>query len=78
MAELDGGDVAKIHFPSKSDLTRFNVDVTPDSGFWTGATYHFTFTVPPAYPHEAPKVDGCLPAWLAGCPCPFHPGAMAL
>lgn len=56
MAELDGGDVAKIHFPSKSDLTRFNVEVTPDSGFWTGATYHFTFTVPPAYPHEAPKV----------------------
>ena len=34
IAELDGGDVAKISFPNPNDLTSFNVDVTPDTGFW--------------------------------------------
>jgi len=56
IAELDGGDVATIKFPNPNDLTRFNVVVTPDTGFWKGATYHFTFTVPAMYPHEPPKV----------------------
>ena len=56
IAELDGGDVATIKFPNPNDLTKFNVVVTPDTGFWKGATYHFTFTVPPLYPHEPPKV----------------------
>lgn len=56
IAELDGGDVAKISFPNPNDLTSFNVDVTPDTGFWKGATYHFTFGIPAIYPHEPPKV----------------------
>mmetsp|Transcript_21053 Transcript_21053/g.32281 ORF Transcript_21053/g.32281 Transcript_21053/m.32281 type:complete len:198 (-) Transcript_21053:377-970(-) len=56
IAELDGGDVAIIKFPNPNDLTKFNVIVTPDTGFWKGATYHFTFTIPPMYPHEPPKV----------------------
>ena len=30
--------------------------MTPDTGFWKGATYHFTFSVPALYPHEPPKV----------------------
>ena len=30
--------------------------MTPDTGFWKGATYHFTFTIPAMYPHEPPKV----------------------
>lgn len=30
--------------------------VKPDSGFWTGASYHFTFTIPALYPHDPPKV----------------------
>ena len=56
IAELDGGDVAQIKFPNANDLTKFNVIVTPDTGFWKGATYHFTFTIPAMYPHEPPKV----------------------
>mmetsp|Transcript_10411 Transcript_10411/g.32024 ORF Transcript_10411/g.32024 Transcript_10411/m.32024 type:complete len:198 (+) Transcript_10411:376-969(+) len=56
IAELDGGDVATIKFPNANDLTKFNVIVTPDTGFWKGATYHFTFTIPAMYPHEPPKV----------------------
>ena len=50
------GDVAQIKFPNANDLTKFNVIVTPDTGFWKGATYHFTFTIPAMYPHEPPKV----------------------
>jgi ubiquitin-conjugating enzyme E2 M len=30
--------------------------VSPDSGYWTGAKYHFTFVIPALYPHEPPKV----------------------
>ena len=56
IAELDGGDVAQIKFPNANDLTKFNVIVTPDTGFWKGATYHFTFSIPAMYPHEPPKV----------------------
>ena len=56
IAELDGGDVAQIKFPNANDLTKFNVIVTPDTGFWKGATFHFTFTRPAMYPHEPPKV----------------------
>ena len=56
IAEFDGGDVAQIKFPNANDLTKFNVIVTPDTGFWKGATYHFTFTIPAMYPHEPPKV----------------------
>ena len=61
IAELDGGDVAQIKFPNANDLTKFNVIVTPDTGFWKGATYHFTFTIPAMYPHEPPKVPGHAP-----------------
>jgi len=56
IAELDGGDVATINFPNVNDLTKFHVVVTPDTGFWKGATYHFTFSIPAMYPHEPPKV----------------------
>lgn len=55
--ELDGGNVATVTFPSANDLTKFHVAVAPDSGYWKGATYQFTFRIPAHYPHEPPKVD---------------------
>eukprot|EP00339_Tiarina_fusa_P015245 CAMPEP_0117015584 /NCGR_PEP_ID=MMETSP0472-20121206/12423_1 /TAXON_ID=693140 ORGANISM="Tiarina fusus, Strain LIS" /NCGR_SAMPLE_ID=MMETSP0472 /ASSEMBLY_ACC=CAM_ASM_000603 /LENGTH=214 /DNA_ID=CAMNT_0004719417 /DNA_START=49 /DNA_END=693 /DNA_ORIENTATION=- len=57
IGELDGGKVATIHFPNPNDLTNFDVSISPDTGYWTGATYHFTFNIPPHYPHSPPKVD---------------------
>lgn len=57
IAELDGGNVATIDFPNANDLTSFHVAISPDSGYWKGATYHFTFTIPPHYPHSPPKVE---------------------
>ncbi|CAM9510765.1 unnamed protein product, partial [Phaeothamnion confervicola] len=56
IAELDGGSVAEITFPDPNNLTFFHVKVTPDTGFWKGAAYDFTFTVPALYPHDPPKV----------------------
>lgn len=56
IAELDAGNAASVEFPSPNDLTKFNVSVTPDTGFWSGATYKFTFLIPDHYPHEPPKV----------------------
>ena len=56
IAELDGGKVATIDFPNPNDLTAFDVRICPDSGYWQGATYHFSFNVPPHYPHSPPKV----------------------
>lgn len=57
IAELDGGKVATISFPNANDLTTFDVSICPDSGYWQSATYHFTFTIPPHYPHSPPKVE---------------------
>ncbi|CAB1096122.1 unnamed protein product [Ectocarpus sp. CCAP 1310/34] len=56
IADLDGGSVAEITFPNPNNLTSFKVKVQPDSGFWKGASYHFTFTIPALYPHDPPKV----------------------
>ncbi|CAM9126797.1 unnamed protein product [Choristocarpus tenellus] len=60
IAELDGGSVAEITFPNPNNLTTFQVEVTPDSGFWKGASYIFTFTVPALYPHDPPKASSDL------------------
>ncbi|KAG5184381.1 ubiquitin-conjugating enzyme/RWD-like protein [Tribonema minus] len=56
IAELDGGTVATITFPDPNNLCKFEVLVTPDSGYWKGASYNFTFTIPGHYPHDPPKV----------------------
>ena len=52
--ELDGGDVAKVTFPDSSNLKMMNCSITPNEGFWLGATYNFTIDVPDDYPHKAP------------------------
>jgi ubiquitin-conjugating enzyme E2 M len=57
IGELDGGKVATIDFPNPNDLTNFDVSISPDTGYWAGAIYHFTFSIPPHYPHSPPKVD---------------------
>eukprot|EP00536_Pseudo-nitzschia_multiseries_P010201 jgi/Psemu1/307135/fgenesh1_kg.305_\ len=57
IGELDGGKVALVTFPKPNDLTSFHVSITPDTGYWKGATYKFVFNVPPHYPHSPPKVE---------------------
>jgi len=56
LGDLDMGSVGTIQFPNPDDLTAFNVSITPDSGYWQGATYLFSFNIPPQYPHSPPKV----------------------
>ena len=63
IADLDGGSVATVNFPAANDLTNFTVTVTPDSGFWSKATYVFTFVIPALYPHEPPKVTCNTPIY---------------
>ena len=57
IAELDGGKVATVTWKNPNDLTNFDVLVCPDSGYWKGASYHFSFSIPPHYPHSPPKVE---------------------
>ncbi|CAK9107579.1 unnamed protein product [Durusdinium trenchii] len=45
-----------IDFPDKNNLMHFNITISPDEGFWKGASYTFVFNVAALYPHEAPKV----------------------
>jgi ubiquitin-conjugating enzyme E2 M len=56
IANLDTGDAATVKFPKENDLTNFELYVTPDTGYWKGATYKFTFDIPSDYPHKPPKV----------------------
>eukprot|EP00919_Chromeraceae_sp_WS-2016_P059107 GHVR01140464.1.p1 GENE.GHVR01140464.1~~GHVR01140464.1.p1 ORF type:complete len:188 (-),score=65.58 GHVR01140464.1:40-603(-) len=56
--ELDLPECCVIDFPDKDDLMRFQIKITPDDGYWKGAGYRFTFTVPSGYPHTPPKVKG--------------------
>uniref|UniRef100_K3WHP9 UBC core domain-containing protein n=1 Tax=Globisporangium ultimum (strain ATCC 200006 / CBS 805.95 / DAOM BR144) TaxID=431595 RepID=K3WHP9_GLOUD len=59
IAELDGGQAATVTFPEVNDLTMFDVKISVDTGLWKGASYNFSFKIPPMYPHEPPKVR-CL------------------
>lgn len=44
-------------------LNIFGLQVKPDSGFWKGASYDFTFTIPALYPHDPPKVRAKFSFW---------------
>ncbi|CAI5713753.1 unnamed protein product [Peronospora destructor] len=59
IAELDGGKAATVTFPEVNDLTVFDVKIAVDTGLWKGASYEFSFKIPPMYPHDPPKVQ-CL------------------
>ena len=58
ISELDLPRNVVIEFPRDSDIMNFDIRLTVDdnSSLWYGATYHFSFSVPAAYPHEPPKV----------------------
>uniref|UniRef100_A0A0G4HT07 UBC core domain-containing protein n=1 Tax=Chromera velia CCMP2878 TaxID=1169474 RepID=A0A0G4HT07_9ALVE len=56
LEELELPSCCTISFPNKDDLMKFDITITPDEGFWKGATYKFTFNVPGGYPHQPPKV----------------------
>lgn len=49
----------RVHSQQLPCILPFGIvrQVKPDSGFWKGASYHFTFTIPALYPHDPPKVS---------------------
>ena len=54
--QLEDNPGTEITWPNPNNLTVFVVSITPSEGFWKGATYHFTLTIPGDYPHTPPKV----------------------
>lgn len=56
LAEVELGTAATLTFPNPNDLTDFLVEILPESGFWTGAKFKFSFRFPAEYPHTPPKV----------------------
>jgi len=56
MDELELPHNAKLIVPNKANLQTIKVAVTPDSGYWKGATYTFNFSFPDDYPIKPPKV----------------------
>jgi ubiquitin-conjugating enzyme E2 M len=56
LSELELPPSCKIEFPAPNDLMQFIVHISPDEGYWKGASYKFAFLIKPMYPHDAPKV----------------------
>ena len=58
LSELDLPRNVVIEFPRESDIMNFDIrlNIDDNSSLWYGATYHFSFSVPAAYPHEPPRV----------------------
>ena len=45
--ELDLPSMVRLVFPDPNNIMTFGLDVRPEEGYWRGATYSFTFTIPP-------------------------------
>eukprot|EP00193_Tetraselmis_chui_P005880 CAMPEP_0177766244 /NCGR_PEP_ID=MMETSP0491_2-20121128/8425_1 /TAXON_ID=63592 /ORGANISM="Tetraselmis chuii, Strain PLY429" /LENGTH=172 /DNA_ID=CAMNT_0019282653 /DNA_START=321 /DNA_END=840 /DNA_ORIENTATION=+ len=57
MSELNLGSNMSISFPGGKDkIMNFEIAITPEEGVYRGGTFVFAFSIPTAYPHEAPKV----------------------
>ncbi len=60
ISELDTTTVAKVEFPDPQDKMRMLIRITPEEGYWRGATYVFSVDIPHfqpyTYPYAAPKV----------------------
>jgi len=59
--QADLGDIelphnVKLKLKDQENLQEFDVFITPDSGYWKGATYTFHFVIPDNYPYAPPKV----------------------
>merc|ERR1712124_227536 len=48
--ELELPQQCQIAFPDPNALMKFHITITPDEGYWKGASYMFVFTVPGMYP----------------------------
>jgi len=56
IGELNLPKTTQINFPNKDDLTKFDLTIKPDEGYYVGGKFAFSFEISPNYPHEAPKV----------------------
>lgn len=57
MAELNLPPNITIVFPEgREKLLHFEITIRPDEGMYKGGKFLFDFSIPNAYPHDAPKV----------------------
>eukprot|EP00898_Chlorokybus_atmophyticus_P002767 jgi/Chlat1/3491/Chrsp23S03680 len=57
ISELNLSHTTSINFPNGKDrLLDFEITIRPEEGYYSAGTFIFSFTIPPTYPHEAPKV----------------------
>eukprot|EP00298_Acanthocystis_sp_HF-20_P027667 c5873_g1_i1.p1 GENE.c5873_g1_i1~~c5873_g1_i1.p1 ORF type:complete len:180 (+),score=34.30 c5873_g1_i1:35-574(+) len=57
MSKLELPGTCKIEFPNgPDDIMNFNITISPEEGYYKGASFVFSFAIPPEYPHVAPKV----------------------
>jgi len=54
--ELELPNNARLILIDPENIQKFKVSITPDAGYWKGATYSFTFAFPDDYPMKPPKV----------------------
>lgn len=54
--ELELPNNARVILVDPENIQTFKVSVTPDGGYWKGATYTFNFAFPDDYPIKPPKV----------------------
>ena len=56
VSAFESCDAVKLIVPNPQDLSRLELQLTPQDGLWKGITYHFGVLIPPDYPDVAPRV----------------------
>jgi len=56
ITELSLPSTMQMHFPDPDDILNFTLTIEPDEGMYRGGSFHFTFAINSAFPHEPPKV----------------------
>lgn len=54
--ELELPDFVELSIANKETLQKFDVIITPDTGYWKDVTYIFEVEIPNMYPYRAPEV----------------------
>jgi len=56
LSELDLPGTMTTHFPDPEDILNFELNISPDEGYYLGGHFNFTFKINSNYPHEPPKI----------------------
>ncbi|KAL2017015.1 hypothetical protein VTK56DRAFT_2696 [Thermocarpiscus australiensis] len=57
LSELSLGTTMTTEFPDPDNILSFVLYIEPDEGMYKGGRFSFSFSIPPSFPHEPPKVQ---------------------